>query len=159
MAMCVTDENEKEREEEQVSSDMKTSKGPGDIASPSLAALLLCREYVPSVMEYEKAVLVMKEHDYAKVPEFTQLTPLLRHLTTSGEPSPSARESQPEALTSVQDTISLYRSETLLGLDNGVSPYLKTMVSLQATLIHELQEQSYIREIETNTVRREKEQV
>lgn len=126
---------------------------------PSLAAILLCREATPSIMEHEKAIVVMKEHDYAKIPEFTQLAPLLRRLTSRAAESSEPLSPQKGSLLSVQETISQHRKETLLNSDNGISPYLRTMVSLQATLIHDLQEQSYIKEIETNAIRREKEQV
>ena len=135
--------------------------------SSSLAALVSCREASGEIMEYEKAVLVTKEHDYVKGPELTQLAPLLKSAWPAKEEASTSdvgrkrprKGSQKAELLSVINSLSLAR-ESLLSNESGeASSHLTSMVSLQATLIHELQEQLHVREVETNTVRREKEQV
>lgn len=139
--------------------------------SSSLAALVCCREASGEIMEYEKAVLVTKEHDYNKGPELTQLAPLLKsawpplnirdEVSTVGvgKKSRTKGPSHKVELLSVINSLSLARESLLSSEGNGASSHLSSMVSLQATLIHELQEQLHVREVETNTVRREKEQV
>ena len=132
---------------------------------PPLAALLACREVCSSVMEHEKAILVMKEHDYAKAPELTQLAPFLRRLTEDEQKhSPdissneNRRQREDSELYSVRQSLAEVRLNLLLG-ESSTSTHLKNMVTLQAALIHELQEQIYFKDVETNKVRREKEQV
>ena len=145
----------------------KASVPVATAGSSSLAALVSCREVSGEMMEYEKAVLVTKEHDYVKGPELTQLAPLLKsawpareEVSTDdvGKKKPG-KQSQKVELLSVINSLSLARENLLSDENGGASSHLASMVSLQATLIHELQEQLHVREVETNTVRREKEQV
>ena len=169
MAVHVTDEKSKDRRDNSL--EEVTSSGH---LLPCLAALLVCREATPKIMEHEKAVLVMKEHNYAKAPELTQLAPFLQQLicptdqTQSDPPIDSEnirslgrkqKNCSKLELLGISETIMKTRQNTMLGEETSVSPYLRSMVTLQASLIHELQDQLHTREIETNTVRREKEQV
>ncbi len=136
--------------------DMATTKS----SLPTLAAILACREASPGIMEHEKTILVMKEHDYAKTPDMTQLAPLFRLLTEEAVTSDnrkSFRKGSAE-LFNVRQTLSHVRT-SLLKDDGAVSNHLNKMVSLQSTLIHELQEQVFYKGLETTTIKREKEQV
>ena len=130
----------------------------------TLAAILACREASPGIMEHEKTILVMKEHDYAKTPDMSQLAPLFRILTeetvTDGaNRTKSRRRSRKNSeLFNVRQTLSEARTN-LLKDDGALSNHLNKMVSLQATLIHQLQEQVFFKGLETATVKRDKEQV
>ena len=137
---------------------------------PSLAAILACRDASSGMMEHEKTILVMKEHDYAKTPDMAQLAPLLHFLSEDGLPSEEgvskltaekgnkkAFMKRPELL-NVKMALSEARTR-LLQEDSGLSTHLNKIVSLQATLIHQLQDQVFFKDLEMNTIKREKEQV
>ena len=140
--------------------DMATTKS----SLPTLAAILACREASPGIMEHEKTILVMKEHDYAKTPDMSQLAPLFRLLTEEAVTNDTKRTNKKafrkgsSDLFDVRQTLAEVRT-TLLKDDGPMSSHLNKMVSLQATLIHELQEQVFYKGLETTTIKREKEQV
>lgn len=133
---------------------------------PTLAAILACREASSGIMEHEKTILVMKEHDYAKTPDMSQLAPFFRLLSeerpsldveqSTGEKKPRRKGSS--ELFNVRQALADTRASLLMDT-NPLSDHLNSMVSLQATLINQLQEQVFFKGIETSTIRREKEQV
>ncbi len=130
---------------------------------PTLAAILAYREASPRIMEHEKAILVMKEHDYAKTPDMSQLAPLFHLLTgQAGGNDARPRRSKPlrkgSGVFNVRQALADVRMK-LLNEGGAVSDHLTRMVSLQATLIHQLQEQVFFKGLETTTIKREKEQV
>ena len=137
-----------------------------------LINLLTCREVAPSILEYEKALLVIKEHDYAKAPEnpqLMQLSPLFMAdetngcgLTSSGDfasPSSFNRKAMKGVLVNCRKDVFGLR-ENLARKDEGsMSSHLREVVSLQVTLIREQQEQLHEKDRQLNAVRKEKEQV
>ena len=152
MSFCVTVDSAKGQ-------DMASTVTP----LPTLAAILACREASPGIMEHEKTILVMKEHDYAKTPDMSQLAPLFRRLTGDGMGSDTLpMRTKPlrkgSELFKVRQALADART-SLLEEDGAISNHLNKMVSLQATLIQQLQEQVFFKGLETTTVRREKEQV
>ena len=154
---------------------LNRSSTPVHPTSP-LTALLLCRDIAPRIMEHEKALLVMKEHDYAKAPDKPELLQLASLLVNEGEKyvkltsneSVGAR-SEPLNLNrkAMKDLLLNCRSD-VLGLrenlvrrekDDVVYGHLREIISLQVALIQEQQEQLHGRDKELSTVRKEKEQV
>ena len=145
-----------------------------------LTSLLVCREVAPRILEHEKALLVIKEHDYAKVPdrpELLQLASLCMSeegnfaLLGSGEdnslplngPSNSTRtrKAMKDLLLNCHSDVMRHR-ESLLNRkqdENSLSSHFREVVSLQVALIREQQEQLYEKDKELSTVRKEKEQV
>lgn len=158
-----------------------------------LSLLLASRDLLspsPWPTETEKAVLVLKEHSYACLPQITQLAPFLHRLASSIEEkdkkddinpattfkattdklssSPSSSPSSSKArslLRNVRQTLSDTRRSLLIEEGGGVgeksmgSSHFREMISLQSTLIHELQEQVQLKDAESNMILREKEQV
>lgn len=154
-----------------------------------LLSLLTCEETVPSFLECEKAVLVTREHDYDRVPdrcELTQLTPTILRLATEAEAERAIQEadrlftgtsndSEPrktsqmrrtkntpslkDALLDCHQMLLSTREKLLQPSEESASAHLREMVGLQASLIHELQEQLHVRDVELGSVRREKDQV
>jgi male-specific lethal 1 len=153
MAMHVTDESNTKEDKDPLNEVIQTCYS--HTPPLPLATLLICREAKPTIMEYEKAILVMKEHNYAQAPELSEMAPFLGRLNCANNEVPLA----PSDGCHLHQLLLKNRNEELYGTGDGISSYLKTMVSLQATLIHELQEQNYIQDIESNTIRREKEQL
>ena len=133
---------------------------------PSWAALLARGEAAPMVTEYEKALLVLKEHDYAKMPERFHLMQL-SEVCTSRENKNSTSAACTQVDKSLMSALVGFRSE-LLGLreellgteeSNSEVGYLRNIVTIQAALIKEQQEQLYEKDREVHSVRREREQV
>lgn len=129
-----------------------------------LLSIFSSKEIVPRVLEYEKAILVMKEHDYAKRPEraeVLQLSSLLEGL-------PFAPEEQKES-TKLSDPVSLLLNsskdiqdfrESLCRKEDGlVTNQLRELVSMHVELIREQQEQLHDKDKLLSTVRKDKEQV
>ena len=154
-----------------------------------LLSLLTCENTVPSLLECEKAVIVTKEHDYDRVPErceLMQLTPTILRMATETEAARAMREmdslvagtsneSEPRkksqrkqtkcapslknALLDCQQMLLSTRQKLLQPSEDCLSAHLRRMVGFQASLIHELQEQLHVRDVELVSVRREKDQV
>ena len=141
-----------------------------------LTSLLACREIAPRILEYEKALLVIKEHDYAKIPERPELLQLAslcmseEGMTGSSDDSlpqngPSnqtrSRKAMKDLLLNCHSDV-IRRRESLLNRqqdENSLSSHFREVVSLQVALIREQQEQLHEKDKELNTVRKEKEQV
>lgn len=170
MAAHVSDDTQKEGDK-----DLQEDAAQPATDNSRLSVLLACRELTPMIMEHEKAILVMKEHDYAGVPELTRMAPLL-HSLTSGPlvteedfsqvdgSSPSSSRSLSHSTTrslllNVRNTLADNRRDILTGGSDGLMSHFKEMISLQSILLHELQEQIQIKDIESSTAYREKEQV
>lgn len=136
-----------------------------------LINLLTCREVAPSILEYEKALLVIKEHDYAKAPEnpqLMQLSPLFMTdegngcgLTSSGAfASPSLnRKTMKGVLVNCRKDVFGLRENLARKDEDSMSCHLREVVSLQVALIREQQEQLHEKDRQLNAVRKEKEQV
>lgn len=149
------------------------------VSCSSLASLLLCSEAAPSIMEHEKALLIAKEHDYAKTPNdygLVQLTPLIlqqiekenceaeNFQAPRNEQNSEARQKvrslvNKKELLECHQTLLSGRRELLRESEKGIPGHLRELVAMQASLINTLQEQLHVREVELSTVRREKEQV
>lgn len=76
-------------------------EGRGYSTASPLLGLLACRELMPQVLEHERALLVMKEHDYAKAPHRPEILQLAYSLeepwsTENGEMAPVAAEREEE---------------------------------------------------------------
>lgn len=143
-------------------------------ASP-FAALLTCSEVAPRLLEHEKALLVIKEHDYAKAPESPELLQLSA-LYMSDEGRGSELTSS-EVTSTRNDSLNLSRKEmkeillgcrsAMLGLrenlgrrdEESACGHLREVISLQVSLIREQQEQLHEKDKELHLVRKEKEQV
>lgn len=175
MAMRGSEPPKETREDEE--------EGSVAISCSSLASLLLCTEAAPSIMEHEKAILVAKEHDYARRPSdygLMQLTPLILQqmddgsalaaddvmencrASRNGQSSETRRQVKSlckKDLLACQQMLLSARRDLLRESDEGVPGHLREMVVLQASLINTLQEQLHVREVELTSVRREKEQV
>lgn len=122
---------------------------------------------VPNILDYERALLVMKEHDYAKAAERPEILKLSSLLT---EPPPlcedAEQEMQPlDSITDVNTLLStrkdllLVRESVSRKEDAVVSNHLHQVVGMQIELIREQQEQLHDKDKELNTVRKDKEQV
>lgn len=140
-----------------------TPEGDGTFRSPSMAAIMSCREASSGIMEHEKTILVMKEHDYAKTPDMSQLAPFFRFLSEErGVDNDQSRmkigHKGSGKLSSVRKALADNRASLLVD-ESPLSNHLSSMVSLQATLINQLQEQVFCKGVETSTIKREKEQV
>ena len=148
------------------------------VSCSSLASLLLCSEAAPSIMEHEKALLIAKEHDYAKTPNdygLVQLTPLILQQIEkenceaenfqaprneqNSEARRKVRSLVKKELLECHQTLLSGRRELLRESETGIPGHLRELVAMQASLINTLQEQLHVREVELSTVRREKEQV
>lgn len=138
--------------------------------SPLLTPLLTLfssKEVVPTILEYEKALLVKKEHDYAKAAERPEILKLSSLLT---DPPPLCEDAghEPQPLDSIGDinTLLSTRKDLLLIRENvskkedsRVSNHLHQVVGMQIELIREQQEQLHDKDKELSTVRKDKEQV
>ena len=137
-------------------------------AMSPLLRIFSSKEVVPVALEYEKALLVMKEHDYAKSPDRSEILKLSSLL---GEPFQSCQEQREEVqpveaaasdvntLLSTRKDLLLLRGSLSKREDNFVSNNLRAVVSMQIDLIREQQEQLHCKDKELNTVRKDKEQV
>lgn len=155
------------------------------VCSP-LLCLLTSKETVPRLLECEKAILVAREHDYDRVPErceLTQITPAILQaagseraqqvLVECTDATPRTCESRKisrhhgtrrstslrNALLDSQKMLLSARQDLLKPPEDTVSAHVREMVSLQASLIRELQEQLHVQGLELCSVRKEKEQV
>lgn len=170
MAMRVSEPQEETRADEVVGRDA--------VSCSSLASLLLCSEAAPSIMEHEKALLIAKEHDYAKTPNdygLVQLTPLILQQMEkancesenfqaptndqNSEARQQVRSLVKKDLLGCQQTLLSARRNLLRESEEGIPGHLRELVAMQASLVNTLQEQLHVREVELSTVRREKEQV
>ena len=139
--------------------------GHGYAASP-LLGLLACRELLPPVLEHEKALLVMKEHDYAKAPhrpEILQLSVSLERVREDGEAVEEGEGSCDATRTLLNCRNDLLKlRESLVGearIEPVVTSHFREVVGLQVALLREQQEQLYHKDSELNAMRKEKEQV
>lgn len=132
-----------------------------------LLRIFSSKEIVPRILDYEKALLVMKEHDYAKSAERPGVLKLSSLLI---EPPPLCEDSERRKLDSVAqvdlNTLLSTRKDLLLlresvskKEDSVVSNHLREVVGMQIELIREQQEQLHNKDKELNTVRKDKEQV
>ena len=137
------------------------------IPSP-LTAFLTRNELVPFILELEKSLLVSKEHDYAKAPDRTaifQATTILerkaettdargRTETTCGSRAPPYDE-----LLNCCGMLAKLRCSLLRDDDEVTSRHLREVVSLQAALVREQQEQLYCKDRELASIRKDRDQV
>ena len=133
-------------------------------ASSPLLGLLACRELLPQVLEHEKALLVMKEHDYAKSPyrpEILQLSLSLQPTREDGETVEEGEESCPANRTLLNCRNDLLKLRESVGsqCEPVVTSHFREVVGLQVALLREQQEQLYHKDSELNAMRKEKEQV
>lgn len=136
------------------------------IVSP-LLRIFSSKEVVPKILEYEKAVLVMKEHNYAKAVERPEILKLSSLLTESPLLCEDAvQEAQPlDSITDINTLLStrkdllLVRESVSRKEDRVVSNHLHQVVGVQIELLREQQEQLHDRDKELSTVRKDKEQV
>ncbi len=123
--------------------------------SPMLG-LLGSKELVPSILEYEKVMLVVKEHSYAKEPDRADVLQLSnihsKDLSTQEEDANSLLNARTDLL-QLRRSIGHERSEP------SVVCHLRQVVGLQVALIREQQEQLHDKDREMNAVKKEKEQV
>ena len=129
-----------------------------------LLSIFSSKEIVPRILDYEKAILVIKEHDYAKKPERAEVL----QLSSIIEAFPFASEGQTET-TEFSDPVSVLMNATkdIQDLreslcrreDSLISSQLRELVSIHIELIREQQEQLHDKDKELSTVRKDKEQV
>lgn len=144
----------------------------GSVAVPSpLTAFLTRRELVPYVLHLEKSLLVLKEHDYAKAPDraaILQSTSILEHATNGNEDTKAkSRESDgrsPKPATSNEllnsfGELTRLRCHLLRSNEDAASKHLREVISLQAALVREQQEQLYAKDRELASTRKERDQV
>lgn len=147
-------------------SPVATGATPKCTVSP-LLRIFSSKEVVPKILDYEKALLVMKEHDYSKAADRAEILKLSSLLT---EPLPLCvdGEEMGKPLDSIADLNTLLNTRKDLLLvresaskkeDSVVSNHLHEVVSMQIELIREQQEQLHDKDKELNTVRKDKEQV
>lgn len=123
--------------------------------SPMLG-LLGREELVPSILEYEKVMLVVKEHSYAREPnraDILQLSNLHSKDLGSQEDEANSLLNARTDLLQLRESIGNERSEP------SVVCHLRQVVGLQVALIREQQEQLHEKDREMNAVKKEKEQV
>lgn len=126
-----------------------------------LLRIFSSKEVVPKILEYEKAILVMKEHDYAKTaerPEILKLSSLLSESPLLTEDSRQAVDDMNTLLNTRKDLL-LLRESVAKKEDSVVSDHLREVVSIQIELIREQQEQLHDKDKELSTARKDKEQV
>lgn len=145
-----------------------TAISPLDFAGRNSSLLLRIfssKEIVPKVLEYEKAILVMKEHDYAKKPdraEIVQLSSLLQGFTASPEEENTTALNRTDPVSIVlnlRKEIQEFRESLAMSEDGLVTSQLRDLVSMHIELIREQQEQLHDKDKELSTVRKDKEQV
>ena len=129
-----------------------------------LLSVFTSKEIVPTILEYEKAVLVMKEHDYAKAgerPEVLKLSSLLTEMPPTREESKEPVDPLGDINTLLNSRKELLQFRKQFGKreDSAVSDHLREVVGMQIELIREQQEQLHEKDKELSTVRKDKEQV
>ena len=138
-----------------------------ECAMTPLLRIFSSKEVVPKILDYEKALLVMKEHDYAKAPERPEILKLSSLLT---EPPPLCEDAEQElrpldsitdidTLLNTRKDLLMVRGSAAVKEDSVVSNHLREVVGMQIELIREQQEQLHGKDKELNTVRKDKEQV
>eukprot|EP00731_Ephydatia_muelleri_P007756 Em0004g94a len=129
-------------------------------------------EVAPSIYQHEKALLVMREHDYAKASNDSPLlhfvancqSPQQDNDTSSinpdhvGKQYPNQRTVKDMLLNCRRDLLNT-RQQLARKDSSSVTEHLRELVALQVMLIHEQQEQLYGKDKELASVRKEKEQL
>lgn len=155
------------RTSEDASPSHTISTHPRCEASP-LLRIFRSKEVVPKILEYEKALLVMKEHDYAKAserPEIIKLSSLLNECPLLCEDSrqPTTQPVDPMAdlntLLSTRKELVLFRDSLGKREDSVLPNHCREVIGMQIELIREQQEQLQDKDKELNTARKDKEQV
>lgn len=129
-----------------------------------LLRIFSSREIVPKILEYEKALLVMKEHDYAKSEDRPGILKLSSLLSVPPLPSEEPKEDA-QAMDCVSTLLSTRKDllqcrENMFERErNLISNHQREMIGMQIELIREQQEQLHDKDKELNTVRKDKEQV
>lgn len=145
-----------------------------DHRTSSLLGLLACKELMPQVLEHERALLVIKEHDYAKAPhraEILQLSSCVQQ-TSGGSSRGEAfaatdgeREGEKESfgadrtLLDCRNDLLKLRASVSSSCEPVVTNHFREVVGLQVALLREQQEQLFHKDNELNAMRKEKEQV
>ncbi len=134
---------------------------------PPLLRIFTSKEIVPVIFEYEKAILVMKEHDYARVPERKEVlklsslldeAPLLYEEQQRDSQPPGAFSDLTMLLNTRKDLLQ-FRASLPKREDGMVTDHHREVIGLQIDLIREQQEQLHDKDKELCTVRKDKEQV
>lgn len=129
-------------------------------------------EVAPSIYEHEKALLVMREHDYAKASNNSPLmhfvanchSPQQDNGTSSVNPDhvgkqyPNQRTVKDMLLNCRRDLLNT-RQQLAHKDHSSVTEHLRELVALQVMLIYEQQEQLHGKDKELASVRKEKEQL
>lgn len=129
-------------------------------------------EIAPSIYEHEKALLVMREHDYAKLPNKSPLLQFVANCRSPqqdndassvnpdnvGQQNPNQRTMKDLLLNCRRDLLNT-RQQLVHKDPNSVTEHLRELITLQVMLIHEQQEQLHGKDKELASVRKEKEQV
>lgn len=139
---------------------------------PSPMTIFLTRsELVPYVLELEKSLLVSKEHDYAKAPDRAAILQATTIFDRKAETTNHNDEARTEAGCGSSGTASYdelfnccgdlarLRSSLLRTDENVASRHLREVVSLQASLVREQQEQLYAKDRELASIRKDRDQV
>ena len=136
-----------------------------------LLGLLACRELLPQVLEHEKALLVMKEHDYAKAPHRAEVLQLSFSIETAREDGGATVEGEEggegdstgltngSALLNCRNDLLKLRESMNSRCEPVVTSHFREVVGLQVALLREQQEQLFHKDGELNAIRKEKEQV
>ena len=134
-----------------------------------LTTFLTRSEFVPYILEQEKSLLVLKEHDYAKAPDraaVLQASSILGREAeipkSSGEANGSSVSPKPtvnEELLCCFGELTRLRYNMLRSDEGRASRHLREVVRLQAALVREQQEQLYTKEKELASIRKERDQV
>ena len=129
-----------------------------------LLRILSSKEIAPTILEYEKALLVMKEHDYAKGPERPEILKLSSLLEEPCEIMKGGEQlvdslADINVLLNVRKDLLQFRESVSKRDENLVSSHQREVIGMQIDLIREQQEQLHDKDKELNTVRKDKEQV
>jgi len=133
--------------------------------SSPLLRIFASKDVAPKVLEYEKAILVMKEHDYAKKQEraeVQQLSSLVQELSDAPQEKPSVPEEASDPVSVIMNLrkeIHEFRNSLARSEDGLITSQLRDLVSMHIELIREQQEQLHDKDKELSTVRKDKEQV
>ena len=142
------------------------------VPSP-LTTFLTRNELVPFVLELEKSLLVSKEHDYAKAPDraavFQATTLLERKPQTTNHDdstrseascgSSCSRMAPCDELLNCCGELTRLRYSLLRSGEKTAARHLREVVSLQAALVREQQEQLYCKDRELASIRKDRDQV
>ena len=139
------------------------------IPSP-LTTFLTRSELVPYVLELERSLLVSKEHDYAKAPDRVAVLQATTVFERKAETTNHSDEARTEAgcsstaapydkLLNSYGELARLRCSLLRSDENATSRHLREVVSLQASLVREQQEQLYAKDRELASIRKDRDQV